>query len=281
MTDIKLPTHYNYIGAFLTFKCTLSCEYCITNINGRVTCESMSADDWIKGLNRIETRADLPITLQGGEPTQHPGFYKIVNEVEKPMDILTNGEFDIDAWISNVPAWKFHRFAPYASIRFSYHPRVMHIGTLVDKVWRLQNAGYQVGIWMVDHPGWQHKKQEIVNMCEASAIDLRMKEFLGVYEGKLYGTYKYKGAVLGDKLMDCWCKPSEMLIAPNGVIHRCHSDLYGGRVGTGHLLDKKVELVYRHTDCEYYGTCNPCDVKVKTNRLQEYGHTSVHINSVR
>ena len=29
--------------------------------------------------------------------------------------------------------------------------------------------------------------------------------------------------------------------------------------------------------CDVYGHCNPCDIKVKTNRFQEFGHTSVQI----
>jgi hypothetical protein len=32
--------------------------------------------------------------------------------------------------------------------------------------------------------------------------------------------------------------------------------------------------------CYNFGDCNPCDVKIKTNRFQEYGHTSVEIINI-
>ena len=60
-------------------------------------------------------------------------------------------------------------------------------------------------------------------------------------------------------------------------MYRCHSDLYAGRDPIGHTLDPdfQIEDVYRK--CDVFGHCNPCDLKVKTNRLQEFGHTSVDI----
>src|SRR3990167_2949137 len=127
MTLIKLIENYNYCAVFLTLACQLKCSYCInvqqyeraTMVKGR---KAMSARDWIVALNRIEARDDLPITLQGGEPTVHPAFYEIINAVNKPMDLLTNCMFNIDEFIAKVPTWKFKRNAPYASIRISYHP---------------------------------------------------------------------------------------------------------------------------------------------------------------
>lgn len=33
--------------------------------------------------------------------------------------------------------------------------------------------------------------------------------------------------------------------------------------------------------CEFYGNCNPCDVKVKTDRFQVFGHTSCEIQHIK
>ena len=51
----------------------------------------------------------------------------------------------------------------------------------------------------------------------------------------------------------------------------------------GHILDE--DLTEAHIglfkECRYYGKCNPCDVKVKTNRFQIFGHTSVEIRNIK
>ncbi|MBI5232727.1 MAG: radical SAM protein, partial [Deltaproteobacteria bacterium] len=39
-----------------------------------------------------------------------------------------------------------------------------------------------------------------------------------------------------------------------------------------------IEDIFRV--CHVFGHCNPCDIKVKTNRFQQWGHTSVEIKEV-
>jgi hypothetical protein len=45
--------------------------------------------------------------------------------------------------------------------------------------------------------------------------------------------------------------------------------------------DFTQEKVDEFRDCYYYGSCNPCDVKVKTDRFQKFGHTSVEIKDIK
>ncbi|KPK74703.1 MAG: hypothetical protein AMJ79_13360, partial [Phycisphaerae bacterium SM23_30] len=45
----------------------------------------------------------------------------------------------------------------------------------------------------------------------------------------------------------------------------------------GHILDPDYQMIGEFLPCDCYGHCNPCDVKIKTNRLQQFGHTSVTI----
>jgi hypothetical protein len=232
----------------------------------------MSAKDWIEGLSRISTRIDLPISIQGGEPTIHTGFYKIVNALHfqhKHMDLLTNGMFDLRDFCSNVPVNIFRREAKYASIRFSYHNKMSPIA-LALKVWELQNRGYEVGIWGIDNHSELNKPMK--HLCTCLNIDFREKEFLS----KTSGTYKYPEAITGGKHEEVWCKSSELLIGPSGHIFKCHSDLYANRNWIGHILDNNnPEFIFR--ECSNYGMCNPCDIKLKTNRLQEMGYCAVEI----
>ena len=71
---IKLNTHHNYVAFFLSLGCNLSCSYCINlhNSGSRYTQakrKELSFRDWIKAANKLELRDDLPLSLQGGEPT--------------------------------------------------------------------------------------------------------------------------------------------------------------------------------------------------------------------
>lgn len=267
MKPIILPTAYNYIGIFLTLRCNLNCSYCLNRQGRFVMPTEMTGADWITGLSRIETREDLPITLQGGEPTIHKDFYDIASSLnEKRLDLLTNGKFNRQIFMGRIYYDIFKRKAPYASIRFSYH-KDLNEEHLMDKIGIMQSEGYSVGVWGLDHVD----NTEMKNFCKANNVDFRIKQFLD----KEHGTYKYPDAINGE-LKTVMCKPSELLINPSGKIYRCHADLYAERNHIGHILDDEINFP-DYLACDYYGECNPCDVKLKTNRLQENGHCSVII----
>ena len=73
------------------------------------------------------------------------------------------------------------------------------------------------------------------------------------------------------------CKTSELLIDPFGEVYRCHHDLYNQLNTVGSILDPEFEIKDIFRSCQYYGNCNPCDVKIKNNFQQVFGHTSVEI----
>ena len=274
---IRLPERYNYIGVFLTFRCNLGCDYCI---NGKIGDPmEMSGECWLEGLSRIITRTDLPITLQGGEPTQHEDFNLIVNYLDEvnsqKLDLITNGLFDSGDFMENIPYHVFDRDAPYASIRFSLHKK-SNVQALVTKVWHMKLAGYNVGIWGLSHPKHQAMNEEARDMCRWFNVDFRLKEFLGKEGGDTYGTYKYPNGVFKTETEKVMCKPSELLIGPDGHIFRCHADLYTHRNPIGHILDQDIKFPHFY-ECEHFGQCNPCDLKSKFNRFQDPGHCSVEI----
>lgn len=280
---VLLPAGYNYIGVFLTLKCNLHCSYCINRFNGHLADGRMlSGEEWITGLNRLAARSDLPVTLQGGEPTLHPDFFAIVKGIkpELHIDLLTNLEVDLDLFMAEVGPSRIRREAPYASIRVSYHPEVMEIERLASRVLILQDAGYHVGIWGVSHPDMQKKISLAESYCTGLGIDFRTKEFLGIHEGTLHGNIRYPGACDRMNPRQVVCRTTELIIGPTGHIFRCHGDLYDGRYAIGHLLDTEFRIDDRFRPCSCFGFCNPCDVKIKTNRFQKYGHTSVIIHSV-
>ena len=270
---ISVPKSYNYISAFLTFACNMNCSYCINKSGELYDYTPMSGAEWIKGLNNIENR-DIPITLSGGEPTVHPDFYDIANGVERDKDLLTNGNFNVDYFIKNIKYYKFYReHSPYACIRFSYHPGITNLRELLDKAKYLKNRGYLVGIWAVKHPDYEDDVDNALRIAEDDYhLDFRIKEYLS----STHGTYKYPEALDG-VAKSCECKPSELLIAPDGRLFRCHRDLYAGENSYGHILFDNECIPSYFMPCDNMGQCNPCDIKQKFNRFQEEGHCSVEI----
>ena len=290
--DITPETHHNYVAFFLTLRCNLKCAYCINlhanETRGRLGQRKMlTAREWITAANRLNLRKDLPLTLQGGEPTLYKGFYRIVNDVRPDikMDLMTNMMFDPRNFIRRVPVWRFDREAPYAPIRVSYHPGQNHIDDLIEKTKILQSAGFRVGLYGILHPdpSMTAHIRKVQAQCLNQGIDFRVKEFLGRYDNKLYGTFKYQDSVMGPVRRHCDCRTTEILVDPSGEIFRCHADLYHGRQPIAHIFDPvfNQDSIEAFRPCRHFGQCNPCDVKVKTNRHQVYGHTSVEIRNIR
>ena len=110
-------------------------------------------------------------------------------------------------------------------------------------------------------------------------IDFRTKEFLGELRGKVYGTYKYQAGLNGNP-KKALCRTTELLIAPDMSVYRCHADLYNQRNPLGHLLDPEFRIEDKPRTCEWFGLCNPCDIKTKFDRFQEMGHCAVEVKEV-
>ena len=282
---IILSDNFNYIAAFLSFACMLRCSYCINHHGGDLVKKRwMNGEDWVRGLNRLRTKnGDIPITLQGGEPTVHKNFYQIIQGLrpDLPIDLLTNLEVDPDVFMKEIPSDRIKRDALYASIRVSYHRGQQEALPLLKRVRLFLDKGYHIGVWAVDHPEYMEETRQVQKQAEEMGIDFRLKEFLGPYNGHNYGTMRYPESVNAKMIRHCDCRTTEFLIDPGGSIFRCHSDLYANRFAIGHILDPEPpNLLGEWMPCAVYGKCNSCDIKVKNNRFQEYGHSSVEIRNI-
>ncbi len=283
MKPLIVPEAYNYIGVFLTFACNLKCSYCINNFEQDIIKrKNISGKDWVKALDRVVSREDLPVTLQGGEPSLHPDFIYIINNLKRKLniDILTNLQFDVDKFIREVDPDRIKRKAPYASIRVSFHPENMNLDEVIEKVLKMIKANFSIGVWAVVHPDYEKTIHDAQSKCKKLGIDFRTKEFLGECNGNLCGAYKYEGACDKKFRKKVKCKTTEVLIDSEGGIYRCHADLYTGINPIGHILDEQFQVEDKFRDCSNFGHCNPCDVKIKTNRFQQYGHTSCEIEFI-
>jgi hypothetical protein len=349
---LHLPDTLNYIGVFLTLECNLNCSYCINDpeqlgrrsslfpIQAKSVRKGLTPGEWAVALRRIPFRPDLPITLQGGEPMLYwggKGLGLILAEVPHYCDLLTNFALRPEVFSRNLNGQhaKLQRDAPYPSIRVSYHAEEMNrawkgrgFDELVDRCAALKNQGFRVsphkadsdvGIYMVEHP------DNVVTPQMKAAYDGRVpfecKEFLGVYEGVLYGHYLYPFSTdlisrsIHPVTLSCECRTTELLVDPLGFIWGCHYYLYEGwshngpleefaiveasgfrfsEVGEkvfagrdiaplGHILDPGFSMATldQFKTCHHYGRCIGCDTKIKNDRFQSYYDRGMPHTSVK
>ena len=276
LPKIEIPD-CTYIGAFLTLRCNYNCSYCINKHGDFKPRHEMTGQEWCQGLNRlvIDRKQMVPVTLQGGEPTVHREWPEIIEGIKEDLyiDILTNMTFDLDEFMIAAPPARWERDVPYPTIRVSYHPEFAKFDRLLDRVSRLDLWGYPVGVFVVAHPSVD--VEPLKNKAKRMGLDFRTKEFLGWFEGRLYGKYRYQ--TLGGKRVRC--RSHELLIAPDGNIHRCHRDLYSGDNSVGHILDPSLKIEFKFRPCDN-PQCNECDLKLKNNRFQQFGSCSVEIENI-
>jgi radical SAM protein with 4Fe4S-binding SPASM domain len=272
-----------YIAAFLTMKCPLKCSYCINNHSqtfSRNSFEEIEPEQWINFINNLDNPNDTPITLQGGEPTSYKGFYDILSNINPSikLDLLTNLTFDIRKFCSLIKPERFYRDdVIYTPIRISFHPEEMDIEETITKTKILIDNGFQVGIFVVDHPSNAKIIREMHYRCLQERIYFWIKDFLGVYDNKLFGIYKNTDAIGKNEGKKVQCRTRELLISPNGNIYKCHSDLYENVNPIDNIENNKIQLKYCFRECNRYGLCNPCDLKIKTNRFFAGNFTAVDI----
>lgn len=285
MKKIIIPDNYDYIGVYLTNKCHLKCDYCITTHHGsnfqKKERKCLSAEQWVNSLNRLVLPQDVPVTLQGGEPFLYSGIWEILEKVNHKIDILTAlPPFLTKEHFVKLKTLEWNkRKTPYPTIRVSYHKGQHDYKKLIEKIAELQSM-LNIGLFCLEHPSYKQEFIEVQEFCKRFGVEVRRKEFLGYWNGKLYGTFKYKDACIGRNKGICvQCKNTVIPIAPNGDIYRCHSDLYFGRenLKLGNILDDDLVIQNKYHKCDNYGTCSECDVKIKTNRYQIFGYTSADI----
>lgn len=260
----------------------------MTNINepfiNRSAVVELDPVSWSRGLNRLRLPEGVPLTLQGGEPFLYSGIWDLLAGIRHKVDILT-------ALPPNVTVERFKalksldwnkREAPYPTIRVSFHQGQNDYRTLIRRIKELQKeCGLSIGLFHIEHPAYPELFQAIKAAAGAEGVEFRPKAFLGEYQGKLYGEYKYPDACQGKGVSrnKVWCRNTVFPIGPDGYIYKCHADLYAGRthLALGNILDTELRLDYQHRPCSFYGLCSPCDIKVKNNHLQQFGYTSVDI----
>jgi len=205
---MQLPNIFNYIGILITLRCNFKCSYCLNwRLNHR---KEKDIDYWLAAIDRLET--DLPITLSGGEPSLHKAFFPLLTNLDKKFDLLTNLSFDIDYFIKNVSVYRFQNDKGYAPIRVSFHPGFSEKINILERVRKLMDAGFRVGLYIVET---NENKPIIEFLKKLDWLDLQVKPYLQ-HEVKI------------EEKKKCKCAISELIVGPDGNVYKCHRDLYKG-----------------------------------------------------
>ena len=107
LPKIKISKSYNYVEAYLTFRCEMGCSYCINKQDGLVHYEEMPAKDWIIGLSRLVTD-DIPITLGGGERPHVGGVVlKVPGEDVQTLSFSTHRDLEVLVPIAQAASLKY------------------------------------------------------------------------------------------------------------------------------------------------------------------------------
>jgi len=272
-----ISKEFNYAEAFLTLRCNFGCSYCINDYDGsKRNRKELSARQWAKAINKFNW--EIPLTLGGGEPTLHRDFYKLLKKIkpEVNLELLTNLSFDVDEFIKRVKPERFtQKEKAYKSIRISYHPEKQNITELVYKAKKLQDAGFRIGIFGLNHPKNMKANMEMAEHARMYGIYFFIKDFLGEINNHKFGFLKYPYAV-GRKRRTVLCRGKAILIGPEGRVYKCHRDLYHDKHNLGNIVDD-FKFKFRFRKCLNYGKCNPCDVKARTNRFLQMGDCNVEI----
>jgi MoaA/NifB/PqqE/SkfB family radical SAM enzyme len=303
MEKVNLPNRYDYISAFLTFRCNLDCGFCVNKSSNdsfqRNAYKEISGREWVNILNNIKSKKNIPVSLVGGEPSLHKDFIYIINNLDQRLgiDIVTNlwwSNDKINEFINKVSPDRINNHSPFPSIRASYHPEQMNEGEkLINNAKRLKSAGFDIGIEGIMYPTpFQLESLERMSIrCRENEISFRPKSFIGIYEGVddygkqfsiTHGDYsKYPGSVFNKETHECMCKTSNLYISPSADIYRCQRDLLLMENPKGNILDSDFRLEKGFKKCNNYGQCHPCDVKVKTDSKQRLGTTLVEIKNIK
>ena len=148
---------------------------------------------------------------------------------------------------------------------------------LLAKVLRLQDSGYNIGIFGINHPHNTEANMRMAEMACNNRVFFFVKDFLGDFNGRLFGHFNYPEALQRGIPRSVRCRTREVLIGPGGGIYRCHRDLYLTENVVGRITDPGLTVSDEFRPCHNFGYCNPCDIKLKTNRYLQMGNCSVEI----
>lgn len=195
-----------FVNWFITEKCNFSCEYCsIVNPRGfrkllhnikkifkRSSTRRFDIYDELDGILARFSATGMKFTFgfTGGEPFVYPRFRQICSRIIEHDDFMialdTNLAIgDIRKFMDTVPPEKIDYI--FASTHILERERVGGgLDRFLDNVQILKERGYPVDVNYVMYPPLFDRVESDYQRCLDRGIDLSIKPFKGVYEGRKY-----------------------------------------------------------------------------------------------
>jgi MoaA/NifB/PqqE/SkfB family radical SAM enzyme len=192
----------------------------------------------------------------GGEPTLHPDFVQIFNEIRDfpgRIQIGSNGsELAVGKLIAVTPR-------PRLRVQVSFHPTETGIEPFIERLQRLREVhGQNVGVHAITRSGKPdlHLRDRFTQV----GFDLSAHRFLYDHNEFYQDDLKdFSDMTKPPRRIRCPLsiyKP----IAPNGDIYACHQLMYTqSRIGILGNIFSRWSSPALEIDCPMYGWCNPCD----------------------
>ncbi|MFH1046504.1 MAG: radical SAM protein [Candidatus Omnitrophota bacterium] len=289
-----IDSHFTaFWGVFLNLECNLHCPYCIQKISSPAKPLARyalrSGKDWVVALNAIAGRTKRrflrparlkKLSLLGGEPTLHPDFLYLINNLDRYWKITVTSNFDAPFFEQDSAVLRKIRHKGRLRFNGSLHFLHTPIERFIANVRKLQKAGIGVHtLFVVAHPGHLEKAQQYQQRLLKVHRRVKLQRFLGFHQEELYprgpadaveeeqkdgiSNYAlYREGFSQKGRGEIFCHSDKVLVAPNGDIYNCHYKVYTGHKDKmGNLFDQDVHV---HIPREYFcccdfGFCNPCD----------------------
>ncbi|OGX00381.1 MAG: hypothetical protein A3I73_03410 [Omnitrophica bacterium RIFCSPLOWO2_02_FULL_45_16] len=300
---IEAPFDY-YFGVFLNLNCSLPCEYCVQKITlphaPTASYGIVPGKKWVEALNSVAGRQKKrflraskkkKISVTGGEPSLHPDFVYVLNNLDNNWKITVTSNFTSPFFDKDI---KFLRQIKRSQGRLkfnaSFHFMYAGIEKFIENVKKMKRAGFFVhSLFLVAHPAHMKEIEEYKNRLSKIHPIVKLQRFFGRHEGILYpsenaydiiceqedGIRNYEAYREGfnqSVKKDIYCRMKKVLFAPNGDIYNCHYKLYTGHEDKfGNIFDpsaKDLRIVMPQDFflCHDYGFCNPCDSEAHSFR---------------
>ncbi len=226
------------ISIFLTFRCNLSCPYCISEIFSTENCLKRELDgkSWVTALNRY----DRDVYISGGEPTMHKDIWYILQNIKPSLQVKvwTNMAFDIDEFLDKVTRPIYWNA--------SYHPSSGPPQKTINKILKLRSLGKWDNYGEIHTVGFNNK---VVKEFECAGIKLNARDF-----------FQAENNETAESVL---CKHYGFFIGPDGFRYVCSSKMLRGLGKRENILTDTLRGIPTIVKCNDYPFCESCDLVVR------------------